>query len=230
VNSSNPPRLTTTSYALLGLLAIQPWTAYELTQQMRRSMHYLLPKSESLLYTECKKLAEAGLARVTHQRRGDRTRTRYHITAAGRRALRAWLDTEPAAPLFELEAMLRVLFADQGTPEQLTRALRSTAAWAEAEIVRARPQIENYLDTGGPFPERLHLIALVVSFYGELFDLIRRFCGDAADLVQTWDATTGVPADPALRGMLERTLGLTEPRERPACQSTPANSEFGSSP
>jgi PadR family transcriptional regulator AphA len=210
MSPSSPPRITTTSYAVLGLLAVQPWTAYELTQQMRRSLHYVWPKSESLLYTEPKKLVDAGLAGVTHQRHGDRTRARYHITAAGRRALDAWLDTEPAAPLFELEAMLRVTFADQGTPEQLIRALRSTSAWADAELAAARGQIEDYLRTGGPFPGRLHLIALLVGFFGELFDLMRRFCGDAADLVETWDATTGVPTDDTLRAMLERTLCLVD--------------------
>jgi DNA-binding PadR family transcriptional regulator len=194
----------------LGLLAVQPWTAYELTQQMRRSLHYVWPKSESLLYNEPKKLVDAGLARVTNQRRGDRTRAQYRITPAGRRALKAWLDTEPAAPLFELEVMLRVIFADQGTPEQLTRSLRAAAAWAEGEMVRARPQVESYLDKGGPFPERLHLIALTVGFYGELFDMMRRFFGDAADLVETWDTTTGVPTDAGLRGMLERALRLSE--------------------
>lgn len=215
MSSSNQPRLTTTSYALLGLLAIRPWTAYELTQQMRRSMHYLWPKSESLLYTEPKKLVEAGLARCAEQRRGDRTRAQYSITADGRRALRAWLDTDPAAPLFEIESMLRVTFADQGTPEQLVRALRSTAAWADGEMARARPQVQSYLDTGGPFPERLHLIALIAGFYGELFDLIRRYFGEAADLAESWDATTGVPVDAVLRGMLERTFSLSDPGSDP---------------
>ena len=205
-----PPRLTTTSYALLGLLAVRPWTGYELTQQMRRSLHYVWPKSESLLYTEPKKLVDAGLARVTQQRVGDRTRARYRITAAGRRALEAWLDTEPAPPLFEIETMLRVTFADQGTPDQLARALRSAAGWADAEIARARPQLQNYLDTGGPFPERLHLIALAAGFYGELFDLMRRYFGDAANLVETWDTTSGVPAEGELRAMLERALQVTE--------------------
>jgi PadR family transcriptional regulator, regulatory protein AphA len=209
VRPSNPPRLTTTSYAVLGLLAVQPWTAYELTTQMRRSLHFVWPKSESLLYTEPKKLVDAGLAVVRHQRRGDRTRAQYRITAAGRRALQSWLETAPAAPLFEIEAMLRVTFADQGTREQLIQALRSAGAWADGELARARPQIENYLDTGGPFPERLHLIALVAGFYGELFDLMRRYFGNAADLVETWDATTGVPTDAGLRGMLEQTLRLT---------------------
>jgi PadR family transcriptional regulator AphA len=226
VTPTNRPRLTTTSYALLGLLAVQPWTAYELTQQMRRSMHYIWPKSESLLYTEPKKLVDAGLARVTHQRRGDRTRAQYRITPKGRRALQAWLDTEPADPLFEIETMLRVIFADQGSPEQLTRSLRSAALWAETELARARPQVENYLGDGGPFPERLHLIALLVGFYSELFELIRRYCGEAADLVETWDTTTDVPLDGHLRGMLEHALSLVggdtaPPAEEPGPSGRP---------
>jgi PadR family transcriptional regulator AphA len=227
VSSSKAPRLTTTSYALLGLLAIQPWTAYELTRQMQRSLHYVWPKSESLLYTEPKKLVEAGLATVTKQQRGERTRAQYHITEAGRRALEAWLDTRPAAPLFEMEAMLRVTFADQGTPEQLTRSLRSAAAWAEDEMARARPQIESYLETGGPFPERLHLIAILVGFYGELFDLIRRYCADAANLVESWDTTTGVPADADLRAMLEHTRALISKATNETTKPDPAPSAHG---
>jgi hypothetical protein len=56
-----------------------------------------------------------------------------------------------------------------------------------------------------------HLIALVAGFYGELFDLMRRFFGDAADRVETWHATAGVPTDAHLRGVLERTLRRTDP-------------------
>ncbi|MFD0856903.1 PadR family transcriptional regulator [Actinomadura adrarensis] len=217
MSSSKAPRLTTTSYALLGLLAVQPWTAYELTQQMQRSLHYVWPKSESLLYTEPKKLVEAGLATVTQQQRGERTRAQYHITEAGRRALEAWLDTQPAAPLFEIETMLRVTFADQGTPDQLTRSLRAAATWAEEEMARARPQIESYLEAGGPFPERLHLIAILVGFYGEMFDLIRRYCTDTADMVESWNTTTAVPLDTDLRSLLERaqTLATKATKETP---------------
>ena len=31
--------LTTTSYAILGLLALRSWTAYELAKQMKRTLH-----------------------------------------------------------------------------------------------------------------------------------------------------------------------------------------------
>jgi len=40
-------RLSTTSYAILGLLDLRPWTAYELTKHMRRNLHYFFPRAES---------------------------------------------------------------------------------------------------------------------------------------------------------------------------------------
>jgi DNA-binding PadR family transcriptional regulator len=195
---------------MLGLLAVRPWTAYDLTQQMRRSLRYVWPKSESLLYTEPKKLVAAGLARTTPRRNGQRTVAVYRITPAGRRALAAWLDTPPAPPVFEIETMLRVTFADHGEPAQLARALRAAAQWADTELREARPQLADYLDTGGPFPERLHLIAIVAGFYGELFDLIRRFANTAAEIAEGWDTTVDVPLAPKLRTMIERTLNLAE--------------------
>jgi PadR family transcriptional regulator, regulatory protein AphA len=204
------PRLTTTSYALLGLLAIRPWSAYELTGQMRRSLHYVWPKSESLLYTEPRKLVDAGLARVREEHNGARTRTVYRITAAGRRALAAWLDTQPAPPTFEIETMLRVTFADQGTPGQLSRSLRAAADWADAELRRAIPQLEGYLTDGGPFPSRLPLIAILAGFYGELFDLIRRYMTDAAELVDRWDTTDAQPFTADLRALIEQTLARVD--------------------
>ena len=54
--------LTTPSYAILGLLSIQPWSTYELAQLMRRSLHFVWPRAESNLYAEPKRLVEAGMA------------------------------------------------------------------------------------------------------------------------------------------------------------------------
>ena len=53
-----PPRLTPSSYAVLALLHLKPWTGYELTRQAQRSLRYAWPKSERLLYSEPKKLVD----------------------------------------------------------------------------------------------------------------------------------------------------------------------------
>src|ERR1041384_2116325 len=67
-------QLTTTSHAVLGLLAIQPWSSYELTQQMDRSLGRIWPRATSKLYEEPKKLVEHGLARSSTEHNGRRTR------------------------------------------------------------------------------------------------------------------------------------------------------------
>ncbi|MGB8791121.1 MAG: hypothetical protein WCD33_06285, partial [Mycobacterium sp.] len=54
-------QLTPTSFAILGLLAIQPLTTYELAQQMDRTVSWFWPRAASMVYEEPKKLAAAGL-------------------------------------------------------------------------------------------------------------------------------------------------------------------------
>ena len=52
---------STTSYALLGLLALREWTTYELAKQVQRSIGWFWPRAERKLYEEPKRLVEARL-------------------------------------------------------------------------------------------------------------------------------------------------------------------------
>src|SRR6267142_5240806 len=88
---STPIPMTTTSYAILGLLAVKPWTTHELVLQVDKSMRRMWPRAQSKLYEEPKKLVAHGYARATDDSVGRRRRTRYTITAKGRRALAAWV-------------------------------------------------------------------------------------------------------------------------------------------
>ena len=108
---------TTTSYAILGLLAIQPWATYDLAKLMRRSLHFFWPRAESNLYAETKRLVDTGLAEARKEWNGDRKRTVYSITDRGRDALREWLATPPAVARVESEAHLRLLYANYGSKD-----------------------------------------------------------------------------------------------------------------
>src|SRR5215467_6506332 len=110
---STPP-LTTTSYAVLGLLAVKPWSSYELTQQMDRSLGRVWPRAVSKLYEEPKKLASHGLADSVPEQNGQRTRALYTITEKGREALAEWLQHPGDGPTLEFEQLLKVFFADNG--------------------------------------------------------------------------------------------------------------------
>src|SRR4051812_45245425 len=112
---SRGPRLTTTSYGILGLLAIRSWTTHQLTQQMDRSLGRLWPRAASKLYEEPKKLVALGLAKATADPVGNRPRTAYTITPRGRRALAGWLGEPGAGPVLEFEGLLKLFFAEHGS-------------------------------------------------------------------------------------------------------------------
>jgi PadR family transcriptional regulator AphA len=54
--------LTTTSVAMLGMLAIRPWSTCELAKHVDRSLGPLLPRARGHLHSEPKKLVAHGLA------------------------------------------------------------------------------------------------------------------------------------------------------------------------
>ena len=190
--------LSTTSYAVLGMLAVRPWSAYELTKQMRRSLAYCWPKAESVLYDEPKRLVKLGLASVCDEPagRGGRTRAVYEITVAGRASLRDWLATEPAPPRFELEPLLRLLYADHGDKRDALAAIDSTRAWARAEAESGLTQLEGYRADGGPFPERLHIVVPFADLYVRLVEAVADWAAETRAGVESWPHTRDLGATP----------------------------------
>src|SRR5947207_15234895 len=139
---SSAPTMTTTSYAILGLLAIKPWTTHELVQQVDRSLRRLWPRAQSKLYEEPKKLVLHGYAKAADDSVGRRRRTRYTITAKGRRALAVWLQEPGAGPHLEFEQLVKIHFADSGTKADVIANLEAARTWVleqnEENVATAR--------------------------------------------------------------------------------------------
>jgi PadR family transcriptional regulator AphA len=178
--------LTPTSYAILALLAVRPWTTYELAKQFDRSLRWYWPRAQSVLYEEPKRLVADGLATARRGHTGRRPRTVYAITAAGRRAVRAWLDEPGAGPVLEFEALLQVAFADQGTTAQLRALLAAVRADAEGREAEAVARAVEYVATEGPFPDRLPVIALTGKLLLELTAVVAEWARWAEREVAQW--------------------------------------------
>ena len=204
------PSLPITSYAILGMLALRPWSAYELAQQARRSLNLCWPTAESVLYQEPKRLVRLGLATAKRQTAGRRTRTVYAITEQGRQVLAEWLATPPGPPRLEVEAMLRLLFADQGSKEDLLDVIRTTRAWALARAPEGLAQVRGYLADGGPFPERLHLITLFGQFYIDLYALLASWADLAEAEISAWPRTSDLGVTDGTRALLEEQITRLE--------------------
>lgn len=95
------PRLSETSYAVMGLLDMcEPATPYQLKQIAQVSIFHFWSIPHTQLYTECGRLAEAGLLEERREERGRRRRI-DRLSATGRKALGAWRD-DPTTELYEL--------------------------------------------------------------------------------------------------------------------------------
>ena len=199
--------LTTTSYAILGLLNIKPWSAYELTQQAQRSLRYAWPKSESHLYAEPKRLVQMGFARVTEAPAGPvRTRQVYRITPAGRRALERWLESEPAPPQLEFETVLRLFYADATDKDAVLSALAHTEEEVRQRYAEGMALVATWLDGEAPFPDRLHISALVAAFNRDLLWLIIQWSEFAQREINRWPRTEGLGMTKRTRELLQRIL------------------------
>ena len=183
---SSPPQMTTTSYAILGLLAVQPWTTHELVQQVDRSLRRIWPRAQSKLYEEPKKLVAYGYAIASDDSVGRRRRTRYTITAKGRRALAAWLRQPGDGPVLEFEQLVKIHFADSGTKADVIANLEAARAWVltqnEENVATARA----YLEGHSGFPERAALNQLPGRFLTDFYVMVARWIEWASALVDTW--------------------------------------------
>jgi PadR family transcriptional regulator AphA len=168
MNSSRLPKLTTTSFALLGLLRRRPWSAYELTRYMRNSiLRAVWPRAESHLYSEPKALEKRGFATSHQEQNGARKRTVYSITEDGRAALSRWLHEERESEFrFEYELLVRFAFAEYTDSGQLQKYLQQArndalrdARFALLGVERLREEEEarsqNYMAHNGAM---IHLL------------------------------------------------------------------------
>ena len=85
--------MITLSYALLGLLARQPLSGYDLAQYMKKRIAPMWSALPSQIYPELAKLEKQGMVKHTVVEQQDYRPDKkvYEITEAGREALRQWV-------------------------------------------------------------------------------------------------------------------------------------------
>jgi DNA-binding PadR family transcriptional regulator len=184
------PKLTTTSYALLGLLNLQPFSAYELTKYMRRSaLAQLWPRTETSLYKEPKVLEAHGFATADVASTGARARTVYSITPAGRRAFRAWLR-EPGGFLeFECEAAMKVFFGDATDLDALRAQLEVLAAHPETSTPPPLEVLSAFRDGRMHFAERVHYTAMAADLIARVNLAVVGWAESWLQRTETWHGT-----------------------------------------
>ena len=169
------PKLTPTSFALLGLLARGPRSAYELNSIMQTNLiRVYWPRAESHVYSEPKKLLAHDLVTEQPERVNGRPRTVYTITKQGRTALDAWLQQETPAELrTQSEFMLKLLLANTGESANVQVNLENSLATSHAHLEEAIAGIEQILSAPGFAVEGMPWNGIAINLMADV--LIARY-------------------------------------------------------
>jgi DNA-binding PadR family transcriptional regulator len=136
----------TLGYAILGLLAKRPATGYQISRAMQRPVGYFWTARHSQIYPELAELESEGLVRSrVIEGPGPRDTKRYAITAAGRNALRAWLDSSLPDAVPKDELMLRVWSLWLLSPDRARELITAVRDREQARIEILLIEEENFL-------------------------------------------------------------------------------------
>jgi PadR family transcriptional regulator AphA len=121
------------THALLGLLAVQPSSGYQLTKVFEGDLgRYAWQAGHTSIYPELARMAERGLVEVSSEgARGSRT---YSVTESGRVELRDWLMTPPSQARVRNEQVLRMFLLSSLEPADALVLLERIAGSAEHDI------------------------------------------------------------------------------------------------
>ena len=123
--------LSTTSYALLGLLAFDDTTSsegltgYELKQRADNTLRfYWVSPAMRQIYTELSRLHHYNHVDTINRKSGRRTTRHYRITARGRSSLNAWMkNSEIEFPVLKHPFALRLLMGQLVEPSDIEAML-----------------------------------------------------------------------------------------------------------
>jgi DNA-binding PadR family transcriptional regulator len=130
-------------YALLGLLAHQPASGYDLMGTFRSSLAHVWPATQSQVYAELSRLTAAGLLTVGAE--GPRGRREYTITAAGRAELDTWLTNDTNSSPQCSALLLHVFFLGLTSPGRARDYLTRQAELADQRLTHLQ-ELEASMD------------------------------------------------------------------------------------
>jgi DNA-binding PadR family transcriptional regulator len=114
-------------HALIGLLAEQPASGWDLTRRFEDLLGTVWPAGHPQIYGELRKLQDDGFIEVDST--GPRRRTTYRVTGSGLDEVRRWLTSVEVDHTLRLEPVLRSVFFWLMSPGELAVHLEKEATF-----------------------------------------------------------------------------------------------------
>jgi DNA-binding PadR family transcriptional regulator len=137
---------------LLGVLAIEPMSGYDLGLTIRRSVGHFWNESYGQIYPNLKRLASAGfVSRKRERQKGKPDRNIYSITEKGRERLKQWLAVPPQPEIPRNELLLKLFFGPQ-VPAEILIGYVERMAEERRDVLKELERAEREIDKNRHYP------------------------------------------------------------------------------
>jgi PadR family transcriptional regulator AphA len=135
-------RASSSREVLLGLLAIEPMSGYDLGLTIRVSVGHFWNESYGQIYPNLKRLAGEGFVTAKIERqKGKPDRRIYSITKKGRERLAKWLAVQPQPEIPRNEFLLKLFFGER-IPTEILIGWVEHMVESESAILRELTRVE----------------------------------------------------------------------------------------
>lgn len=113
-------------FALLGLLAVQPASGYDLKRAINRSTYFIWNATGPQIYNTLHNLREEGqITSVSKAQKGKPNKQIHTITACGRAALKEFMGQPIRTSVTRDEVLLRIFFGNFASKKNIKRELQA---------------------------------------------------------------------------------------------------------
>ncbi len=168
-----------TRFALLGILAIQPHSGYEIKKFIESSLAYFWKESYGQIYPVLKQLTNEGAitSRTIHQI-GKPDKTVYSITEKGHNALRKWLEEPAEKEMLRSEFLLKLFLGSNSQPDDILHHITGYQEKIENELEQYQ-EISQMINTQFADNENAFYWKLVLDLGIRRLNVSLQWCKDA---------------------------------------------------
>jgi DNA-binding PadR family transcriptional regulator len=137
--------MTTLEYKLLGMLARQPMSGYDLASRLKQPFVPFGPTSLTQIYPALASLEQQGLVRyhIVEQHAVRPNKKVYELTEEGRSALKQWVESPTPLVLFSDEFCLKAYSLWLADPERMSERFREQAQLHQEQLAHYERAVQS---------------------------------------------------------------------------------------
>ena len=134
---------------ILGILRNKPQTGYEINDVLKNQISYFYDGTYGMIYPTLKKLEQEGkVVKQTIIQADKPNKNVFSITAAGKKELQTYLNSDAVAEVFKSDFLMKLFFGDNLSHSQIINLMEKEIQLKTAQINHLQSSLQQWEQEG----------------------------------------------------------------------------------